>query len=60
MGESFYKNMFYNTDPEKPDYFKDNADECKLTFTFNTVNQSSSINKDISNREYDFRFAVPR
>lgn len=55
MGESFYFDQFYNgeTDTEK-------RDNQPLTFKFNTTEQHSQISKNITNREYDLRFAVPR
>lgn len=55
MGESFYFDQFYNgeTDTEK-------RDNQPLTFKFNTTEQNSQISKNITNREYDLRFAVPR
>lgn len=56
MGESFYYREFYNGD-DNDEY---NTDTQPLTFTFDTIEQHSQISKNITNREYDLRFAVPR
>lgn len=51
MGNAFYYDQFYNGEGEH---------RCPITIEFNTVNGSSILDKDITNREYDLRFAIPR
>ena len=55
MGDNFYYNLFYNEE-------NDNKIEGHqpLTFEFKTQGQSSTLNKDITKREYDIRLAIPR
>lgn len=62
MGESFYYREFYNSeDPKDIEAGKtDNKNTQPLTFTFDTIEQHSQISKNITNREYDLRFAIPR
>lgn len=62
MGESFYYREFYNSeDPKDIEAGKtENKNTQPLTFTFNTKGQESYVTKNITNREYDLRFAIPR
>lgn len=55
MGETFYYNEFYNSEPDT-----EKRDNQPLSFRFRTIGQLSTIDKNITNREYDLRFAVPR
>ena len=55
MGESFYYDLFYNSEPDTT-----KRDNQPLTFAFRTIGQQSQLDKNITNREYDLRFAIPR
>lgn len=54
MGEQFTTQHFYS-DTE----YAEKIDQ-PLTFKFHTFEQNSQINKNVTNREYDLRFSIPR
>lgn len=66
LGEEFY--TFYDTKDELDPYIQDRVqtdakidNKQKLQFIFNTPGgQYSRINPVVTDREYDFRFAIPR
>ena len=55
MGDTFYYDRFYNSEEDTS-----KRDGQPITIKFNTLRQESTLNSNITDREYDLRFAIPR